>query len=29
MMSGILMPEQEHQIDLAAALGEDPPDMTT
>jgi bacterioferritin len=25
----ILMQEQEHQIDLATALGEDPPDMTT
>jgi bacterioferritin len=25
---GILMQEQEHQIDLATALGEDPPDMT-
>ena len=24
----ILMQEQEHQIDLATALGEDPPDMT-
>jgi bacterioferritin len=24
----ILMDEQEHQIDLATALGEDPPDMT-
>ena len=24
----ILMQEQEHQIDLASALGEDPPDMT-
>jgi bacterioferritin len=26
---GILMQEQEHQIDLATALGENPPDMTT
>jgi bacterioferritin len=25
----ILIQEQEHQIDLATALGEDPPDMTT
>jgi bacterioferritin len=25
----ILMQEQEHQIDLATALGEDPPDMTS
>ena len=24
----ILKDEQEHQIDLATALGEDPPDMT-
>jgi bacterioferritin len=24
----ILKAEQEHQIDLATALGEDPPDMT-
>ena len=24
----ILVQEQEHQIDLATALGEDPPDMT-
>jgi bacterioferritin len=25
----ILMQEQEHQIDLATALGEDPPNMTS
>jgi bacterioferritin len=25
----ILIDEQDHQIDLATALGEDPPDLTT
>jgi len=27
-LRAILMEEQEHQIDLATALGEAPPDMT-